>query len=329
MNRLHFYVNHMAERGIGAERILDNTGLHFDTISRPQFQPSPQQFSAALANLLRHAPEGIGIEAGQAWNISYFGVFGYALLSCKSLLDIRDLWVRYFPLTGSLLKFESRRVNDEWWIDLRENFPLGHARAFAVEEHVARILKTCPLILDARDFGIKEIQLSYEPPRYRHLYERSFGCAVKFNQRVDRVILDGKFLDCRLNFANEAVSKTYEQQCIHIVKSIFERESLEERVKRYLVEHYNERPTLPEMAKTVGLSPRAFRQQLKQAGSSFQKILDEVRLDVALQFLENTHLTPKEICYKVGYSNVSNFRRAMKSWTGKKLSDFRRPVAVA
>jgi len=328
MNRLHFYVNHMAERGIAAERILDDTGLLFDTVSLPHFQPSPQQFSAALDNLLRNAPDGIGIETGRAWNIGNFGVFGYALLSCTSLLEVRDLWMRYFPLTGSLLKFESRPVNDEWWIDLKENFPLGNAKAFAVEEHIARILKTCPLIIDARDFGIKEIQLSYEPPRYSSLYEKNFGCEVKFNQRVDRLILDGKFLQCKLSFANETVSKTYEQQCVHMVKAISAQETLEEQVTRYLAEHYSERPTLPEMAKIVGLSPRSFREQLKQAGSSFQKILDDVRLNVALRYLENTHLTPKEICYEVGYSNVSNFRRAIKAWTGKKLSDFRRPIAV-
>jgi len=329
MNRLHFYVNHMAERGIGAERILDDTGLHLDTVSLPHFQPEPRQFATALDNLLRNAPDGIGIEVGQAWNIGNFGVFGYALLSCTSLLDVRDLWMRYFPLTGSLLKFESRPVNDEWWIDLKENFPLGGIKAFAVEEHVARILKTCPLIIEARDFGIKEIQLSYEPPRYSDLYEKHFGCEVKFKQRVDRVILDRKFLECKLSFANATVSRTYEQQCIHIVKSISGRQTLQEQVARYLAEHYNDHPTLPEMAKIVGLSPRAFREQLKQAGSSFQAILDDVRLEAALHYLENTNLTPKEICYKVGYSNVSNFRRAVKSWTGKKLSDFRRPVTVA
>jgi AraC-like DNA-binding protein len=328
MNRLHFYVNHMAERGIRPAQILDNTGLHFDTVSHPQFQPTPQQFSAAINNMLQRSDAGIGIEVGLAWNISYFGIFGYALLSCKTMLEIRDLWLRYFPLTTSLLKYESRAVDGEWWIDLKENFPLGRAKAFAVEEHIARIVKTCPSIIDAHDFGIKEIQLSYAPPQHRQLYEKNFGCEIKFNQRCDRLILDAKFLECRLSFANEDVSKTCEQQCMHIVKAMSEQEKLPEKVKRHLIYHYSKHPTLPEMAKIVGLSARSFRRQLKEADTSFQQLLDEVRLDFALQYLQNTNLTPKEICYRVGYSNVSNFRRAMKAWTGKKLSDFRRPVAA-
>jgi AraC-like DNA-binding protein len=324
MNRLHFYVNFMEERGVPPQQVLADTGLDLEAVSHPQFQPTPQAFSTAINNMLEISGDGIGIDVGLAWNISYFGIFGYALLSCETMLDIRNLWLRYFPLTTSLLKYESRPVGGDWLIDLKENFPLGRAKVFAVEEHIARIIKTCPTIIDARDFGFREIQLSYDPPPYRHLYEKHFGCEIKFKQRVDRIILDSKYFQCKLSFANEDVSKTCEQQCIRLLKEMSDQEKLPQKVKRHLIYNYSKHPTLPEMAKIVGLSARSFRRQLKETDTSFQQLLDEVRLDFALQYLQSTNLTPKEICYRVGYSNVSNFRRAMKAWTGKKLSDFRK-----
>src|SRR5690606_14126864 len=132
------------------------------------------------------------------------------------------------------------------------------------------------------------------------------------------------YLECKLSFANEDVSKTCEQHCMRLLKDIVDQEKLPQKVKRQLVYNYDKHPTLQEVAKLVGLSARSFRRQLKEADTSFQRLLDEVRLDFAMQYLQNTDLTPKEISYRVGYSNVSNFRRAMKAWTGKKLSDFRK-----
>ena len=56
---------------------------------------------------------------------------------------------------------------------------------------------------------------------------------------------------------------------------------------------------------------------------TFQQILDDTRRELAIQYLTYTSLTPKQIGYMLGYSSVSNFRRAFKSWTDKKLSDYR------
>lgn len=328
MNRLHFYVKFMEERGVAPQDVLANTGLTLDAVSHEQFQPSPQQFSSAIENMLDIAGDGVGIEAGLSWNISNFGMFGYALMSCNTMRDIHGLWQRYFPLTTSLLNYDSYRVSGNWVVELKDHFPLGRARSFAVEEHIARIIKTCPGIIGKRDFGFRQIQLTGPAPAHKHLYEKHFGCEVKFGQRVDRIILDEKYLECRLSFANENVSKTCEQHCMRLLKDIVDQEKLPQKVKRKLVYNYDKHPTLQEVAKMVGLSARSFRRQLQEEGTSFQRLLDEVRLDFAMQYLENSDLTPKEISYRVGYSNVSNFRRAMKAWTGKKLSDFRKKVVA-
>jgi AraC-like DNA-binding protein len=78
-----------------------------------------------------------------------------------------------------------------------------------------------------------------------------------------------------------------------------------------------------ELAIVLNISARTLRRRLIEENVTYQAILNEVKNDLAMQYLSNTKLSPKEIGYLVGYSNVSNFRRAFKVWTGKKLSDFR------
>ena len=65
------------------------------------------------------------------------------------------------------------------------------------------------------------------------------------------------------------------------------------------------------------------RRRLVEEEMSYQQILDQTRHDLAVQYLKHTALTPKEIGFLLGYSSVSNFRRAFKGWTGKTLSDVR------
>ena len=77
------------------------------------------------------------------------------------------------------------------------------------------------------------------------------------------------------------------------------------------------------MAKRLNLGSRTLRRRLVKENVTYQQILDDIRKTLAIQYLQGTSLTPKEIGYTLGYSSVSNFRRAFRSWTGKKLSDFR------
>jgi AraC-like DNA-binding protein len=326
MNRLHFYINCVADRGISAAQVLDSTGLDAATVSQPNFLPTPDQFSIAIGNILDLAEPGIGIDMGMAWNISDFGIFGYALLSCEKFCDNRTLWSRYFPLTSPLLNWRDHTVGGDWWMDIKELFPLGRVKAFAIEEHLARYLKMCPSIMPADDFGFREIQLSYDAPPYSHLYEKAFNCKIKYNQKRDRVLLDSKYLHYKLNFPSEDVLKTCEQECLRMLTDISTTEPLSQRIKRHLIYNFERNFTLFEMADVIGMSTRSLRRQLQAEGTRYQQLIDEVRLGFALKYLQNTDLTPKEICYRVRYSNVCNFRRAMKAWTGKKLSELRRPA---
>lgn len=82
-------------------------------------------------------------------------------------------------------------------------------------------------------------------------------------------------------------------------------------------------PTLDEMAQHLKMGARTLRRRLVEEEMSYQQILDQTRHDLAVQYLKHTALTPKEIGFLLGYSSVSNFRRAFKGWTGKTLSDVR------
>jgi AraC-like DNA-binding protein len=74
----------------------------------------------------------------------------------------------------------------------------------------------------------------------------------------------------------------------------------------------------------VRISPRTLRRRLADAKVSFSTLLDEARRDRALLLLRSRDASTKDVAERVGYSNVANFMRAFRRWTGQTPAAYRR-----
>lgn len=77
------------------------------------------------------------------------------------------------------------------------------------------------------------------------------------------------------------------------------------------------------VAAKLGMSHRTLRRRLRAEGTSYSKILAEVRLEAALTCLTNDSITIDEIAYQLGYTEPTNFRHAFRRWTGNPPSAYR------
>ena len=82
-------------------------------------------------------------------------------------------------------------------------------------------------------------------------------------------------------------------------------------------------PTQADIASTLGMSLRNLQRKLSEQGTSFKDILEQTRRKLALEYIEQRHLTLGEIAYLVGFSSAANFNRAFKRWTGVSPGEFR------
>ncbi|MEN7547610.1 AraC family transcriptional regulator [Rapidithrix thailandica] len=85
----------------------------------------------------------------------------------------------------------------------------------------------------------------------------------------------------------------------------------------YLVQQLENPPSLPELAKQVGLNEyklkRGFKEMFHTTAFGF---LSEYRLDLALETLLDTQKTISEIAYQLGYSSPQHFSAAFKKKFG-------------
>ena len=100
-------------------------------------------------------------------------------------------------------------------------------------------------------------------------------------------------------------------------------ESLHAKLRKYLLTFENEFPNLVKVSRDFNFSQRTLNRRLKESNTSYSALLKSVKQFKSNQLLQNTRLTIQEIAFKVGYTDVSNFRKAYKAWQGMSPKEYR------
>ena len=83
------------------------------------------------------------------------------------------------------------------------------------------------------------------------------------------------------------------------------------------------------VSRSLGLSERTFARRLASEGLSFGAVLDELRRDLAVRYLEEPGLQISQIAWLLGFHQASAFSHATRRWTGKTPSQYRRGLSRA
>lgn len=96
----------------------------------------------------------------------------------------------------------------------------------------------------------------------------------------------------------------------------------------YIFEYFDQELSQVDVARHIGLSPSAFTRFFQRhTNQSFSQFLSEVRLGRAFALLLDTDATVTEICYEVGFRNLSNFNRRFRARYGASPREIRQQTA--
>lgn len=154
-------------------------------------------------------------------------------------------------------------------------------------------------------------------------FERMFKCPVLLGQERVWMEIDLETASQRLPTANPELAQKNDQICLEYI-SRFDRVDVQSQVYYRLLEDLsNGEPSMEAMAEKLNVSVRSLQRKLREQGSSYKQLVDDVRKDLAMQYIEQRHMPIGEISYLLGFSHVSNFSRAFKRWSGRSPGDWR------
>ncbi|MCT7359442.1 helix-turn-helix transcriptional regulator [Thalassolituus pacificus] len=77
-----------------------------------------------------------------------------------------------------------------------------------------------------------------------------------------------------------------------------------------------EPPSLEVLSRALELSERTCKRRLQDSGTHYQKLLSELRLIQARDWLQRRVYNVTQLSAELGYSSVANFSKAFKKWCG-------------
>lgn len=96
-------------------------------------------------------------------------------------------------------------------------------------------------------------------------------------------------------------------------------------IYQYIIEHFDRDISLKEISSVANLSPSPFCRYFKsRANKSFSKFLIEIRIGQACKLLTETKKPVTEICYEIGFNNLSHFNKQFKIITGSSPLQYRK-----
>ncbi len=105
------------------------------------------------------------------------------------------------------------------------------------------------------------------------------------------------------------------EQAEKYLRSLYEQDNIAEQLKRMLAELMAAGEANADTAcRALLLSRRTLQRRLRAEKTSFQKVLQEVRAILAVNYLSDKRLNGLEVAMLLGYSSISSFTTAFKSW---------------
>ncbi len=114
------------------------------------------------------------------------------------------------------------------------------------------------------------------------------------------------------------------EQAEKYLRSLYEQDNIAEQLKRMLAELMAAGEANADAAcRGLLLSRRTLQRRLRAEKTSFQKVLQEVRAVLAVNYLSDKRLKAIEVAMLLGYSSISSFTTAFKSWYDVPPAEYR------
>lgn len=120
------------------------------------------------------------------------------------------------------------------------------------------------------------------------------------------------------------------EQAEMTLRSLYAQDNYAAQLKRKLVELLAAgEASADDACRALKLSRRTLQRRLKAEKTSFQKVLQEVRAVLAVNYLKDKRLKALEVAMLLGYSSISSFTTAFKSWYDMPPAAYRQKFLAA
>jgi AraC-like DNA-binding protein len=148
------------------------------------------------------------------------------------------------------------------------------------------------------------------------VYNFIFDTKINFGQKNNELVFHTNYLAEPISQDQQSLDKFLENPVFNLMSILWRDTSLRSRIQDIIkVDLSKELPSIEEVADELNYSTATLRRRLRDEGTTYKKIKDDLRRDYAIYELEHGCCIER-VAENTGFSDPSSFYRSFKRWTG-------------
>lgn len=162
-----------------------------------------------------------------------------------------------------------------------------------------------------------QVQFIHARPSNVRPLEQFFAAPILFNQPRNALIFRRSDLSITLPSADPKVYKVLRSHVEALAAGLDSESAIEAKVRHQIRQTIGSNHChLTAISGRLGVHPRALQRRLAEQSTSFKVLLNEIRMELACDYLRNSSISLSELADVLGYRNVSALSRAFFQQAG-------------
>lgn len=321
------FVHGASTLGVDTTTLLNSVGLSSEDLKPTAKVPESKYEMVILLLMAQTRNPKFAVEIGQQVMFPLYGVLMTLALGSGSLGEAITYLARYQGLaTGNCGELSYTKVGAKYTLQMSMLHTNPVIRRL-VSECVMTFFSSLPSAITGKP-GITLEKITFEHMPYSkqtQLYiENVLQCPVDWGANEYSLTLSEQDHQMPLFGHGDQMLAQAEELAKNQLERIQTQQSLLDKITWHMEEQMlASAPRREEVAKRLNMSTRTLDRRLKDFDTSWQELLDHVRLKHAMNLLSDTENKVSVVAEKLGFVDVRSFQRKFKSWTGMTPSDYR------
>jgi AraC-like DNA-binding protein len=318
----------MGAIGLDTHRILGLAGLPAKSFEDPRGRLATEVCVPLWAAAVRVSGDpAIALRVGAALQAGALGSYEYLLRNSETLRETVVRADRFMKLMDDMARIVL--VESDEVAVLRVHRVGGHP----FPPHDVECLFSAVLAFGRKEVGAVRfcaVRFSHAPPTDPSRYERHFACPVRFGAEHDEMHLPAFLLEGRAPQADPNLGRVLQEHNEYLLSRLPSDDPFVYLVRSKLVQRLRD-ANLPDprwVARELHMSARTLRRRLQAEGTGYHALLDDVRAQLARQYVLERREGFDAIATRLAFGDASAFFRAFKRWTGTTPAQYRKRDAT-
>jgi len=324
-SHLALLVTFAEQSGISMQPLLKEQSLSVEVITTPSARMAAAQYAQLLLEVDRKTDdEGFWFQFGKQLDFPAFEALGQVMLCCDTLYQAMHLLAKYYQLLSCGSEVVCVDEGGDLCLTIYRQGDI-ESRASLIRSELLVSVIFNGILESLADRGDKiHFEFDYAKPSYVPLYYEYLNRNCVFSATQSKVVIPAEYLQSPGLRPNPVLLEISVKQCDQLLEQLQSHQSVSAQVRTLIAAIPGHYPSAEQVSQKAGLSARTLSRRLKQQGTSFQQLVNEVKIQRAINYLQTTEMSIEEVATLMGFSDSANFRRAFVNLTGMLPSHYRR-----